>query len=729
MKKITLLKSVLLLILAIGSISTYAQQTYTLVTSNSELVSGGKYLIVSTATSGSGYALGLQNANNRASVAITVSSNSISTTAATATTDTKPFEITLGGSTGTWTLYDAVNATYLRPRTGANNGLQGNTVSQNWTISVAGTGIATMTCENTTTYPRNILRFNSTNVPPIFACYSTGQSDVYLYKLSAPTQAATPTFNPVAGTYTSAQSVSLSSTTSGAHIYYTVDGSDPSSASTEYTTPISVATTTTVKAIAYDASNANASSIATALYTINIAPTPTITVTEVSIPEMVTTVGTPVTETINVSGTNLTGNITLDITGTNATQFNVSPTPLIQSGGSVSSTTVTITYNPLTAGTHTATLELSSAGATTVTRTLNGTATSITVPTPVATTATSVSNTGFTANWDAVSGATSYLLNVYTQTAGANATDLFISEYGEGSGGNKKYIEIFNGTGSTVDLATYTIKKAVNGAGWNATIYNFPTSTTIANNATYVVANNSTDVIGANDYNSTFVTWNGDDAIGLFKNDVLIDVFGTPDTYPGTGWDVAGTTNATVDHIIIRKPSVNSPSTDWTASAGTTVENSQWIVSTTTYTTTDQTTNLGAHTMSGGVSTTPVSGSPFTITAPTTSLAITGLTQGTTYYYNLTAINGSISSELSNTISATTGTGTSIVNNKIENISASNGKVRFDAKSGENIEIYNSLGQRIVQQMASEGQNIINVMNVKGVIIVKVGNKTAKVVL
>ena len=52
--------------------------------------------------------------------------------------------------------------------------------------------------------------------------------------------AAEPTFTPVPGTYTSAQNVSLSSATTGATIYYTVDGSTPTHSSTVFSAPIVV---------------------------------------------------------------------------------------------------------------------------------------------------------------------------------------------------------------------------------------------------------------------------------------------------------------------------------------------------------------------------------------------------------------------------------------------------------------------------------------------------------
>jgi len=80
-------------------------------------------------------------------------------------------------------------------------------------------------------------------------------------------QAATPTFSPTGGTYTSAQSVALSDTTSGAAIHYTTDGSTPTAASTTYTVPISVTATTTINAMATASGLAN-SAVASATFTI-----------------------------------------------------------------------------------------------------------------------------------------------------------------------------------------------------------------------------------------------------------------------------------------------------------------------------------------------------------------------------------------------------------------------------------------------------------------------------
>src|SRR5437588_732821 len=87
--------------------------------------------------------------------------------------------------------------------------------------------------------------------------------------------AATPTFSPAAGTYASAQSVTISDTTAGATIYYTTDGSTPTTASTKYVSAISVASSSTIKAIA-TASGFSTSAVGSAAYTIQTAAaTPT----------------------------------------------------------------------------------------------------------------------------------------------------------------------------------------------------------------------------------------------------------------------------------------------------------------------------------------------------------------------------------------------------------------------------------------------------------------------
>ena len=90
------------------------------------------------------------------------------------------------------------------------------------------------------------------------------------------TGVAPPAIAPPTGTYSSAQTVTMSTTTSGASIYYTLDGSQPTNASTLYTGSFQVTTTTTVKAKAYKTGVA-ASPVSTSVITLNypapVAPT------------------------------------------------------------------------------------------------------------------------------------------------------------------------------------------------------------------------------------------------------------------------------------------------------------------------------------------------------------------------------------------------------------------------------------------------------------------------
>ncbi len=81
------------------------------------------------------------------------------------------------------------------------------------------------------------------------------------------TSAATPAFSVIPGTYTTSQTISITAATAGSAIYFTTNGSAPTTSSSLYSGPIVVSTTETLRAIAV-ASNYNNSAVASAAYTI-----------------------------------------------------------------------------------------------------------------------------------------------------------------------------------------------------------------------------------------------------------------------------------------------------------------------------------------------------------------------------------------------------------------------------------------------------------------------------
>jgi len=139
-----------------------------------------------------------------------------------------------------------------------------------------------------------------------------------------------------------------------------------------------------------------------------------------------------------------------------------------------------------------------------------------------------------------------------TNNGSGGISDLFFSEYIEGSS-NNKVLEIANFTGISVDLSIYTLKLSANGnASWGGP-YSFPMSTSIANQDVYVIANGSSTLCTSenDDLNNAITSFNGNDAIGLFKNDVLIDILG----------DFNSSADYAIDVTLVRKPTIEFPTT------------------------------------------------------------------------------------------------------------------------------------------------------------------------
>jgi hypothetical protein len=130
------------------------------------------------------------------------------------------------------------------------------------------------------------------------------------YTIQLPT-AVKPVFSPAAGTYTAAQSVTLSDKTKNAAIYYTLDGSVPTAKSIQYAGAIQVSSTKTIKAIAI-ASGYNNSAVTSAAYTIQLTP---ITVSLGSNPVLVPQDGVSVAVPVTISAPLSSASVTVTING------------------------------------------------------------------------------------------------------------------------------------------------------------------------------------------------------------------------------------------------------------------------------------------------------------------------------------------------------------------------------------------------------------------------------
>ena len=154
-----------------------AQTYYQLVTSADELVAGGSYLIVNTTSK---KALGTtQNTNNRAAVTVTIENNDTRIN----TLPSTVCELTLGGTTGAWTFFDAgwgSSGGYLYAASSSDNYLRTkatNDANGKWNITIGTNGVATIQAQGTNSH--NLLRYNSGST--LFSCYSTGQQVVCLF--------------------------------------------------------------------------------------------------------------------------------------------------------------------------------------------------------------------------------------------------------------------------------------------------------------------------------------------------------------------------------------------------------------------------------------------------------------------------------------------------------------------------------------------------------------------
>jgi len=268
---------------------------------------------------------------------------------------------------------------------------------------------------------------------------------------------------------------------------------------------------------------------------------------------------------------------------------------------------------------------------------------------PLATDATGEDHESFVANWDAVDGAASYRLDVSTSsTFGTStpATDLFFSEYVEGSSTNK-YLEIFNGTGVSVNLADYRVRLYSNGStSATGTSNDVQLSGTLANGDVVVLKNSGASIYSGTATVVASVNFNGNDAVALYKISTAanVDIFGNIGDDPGSAWTSAS--NSTLDKTLVRKSSVTGGITADPSGSGFPTLESQWEQFNQ-----NDVSHLGSHTFSG-VTPSFVAGYENLAVAGTSQL-VSGLSPVTTYYYRVRAVAGNTSAN-SNIITAVT---------------------------------------------------------------------------
>lgn len=245
---------------------------------------------------------------------------------------------------------------------------------------------------------------------------------------------------------------------------------------------------------------------------------------------------------------------------------------------------------------------------------------------PTATAATGILNNGFTAHWNAVSGASGYVLDAYTQSGGVT--------------------EVIN---QPFTWSTYSLSNGTGGnsGGWSGSVaantFDIPVWT-----ETSAYKGDNCAKIGTSSARGALTT----PTFGSAGNAVL--------TFRAGAWDgaseqttllleITGGGTLSVPSVTMVKGVFSSYSVNITgATASTQVTFRGFQNSNSRFFLDDIIVDVNT------VTTTPVAGSPFSVNAPATSYNVTGLNAATTYYYTVKAVNGSFTTASSNEINLAT---------------------------------------------------------------------------
>lgn len=270
MKKISTLRNMVMLMLALFLVigNVFATKGWKRVTHNTTLAAGDTIII---AAANYDFAISTtQNNNNRAQAAITKMGDE-----AIFVGTVQAFVLQNGDNTGTFHIYDFdANGGYLYAPGSGNYLKTASTLPTNgsadWEISIFGNDSITIIAHNTAAQGGNQtrMRYNTNN--NLFSCYGPTSNvrepvTIYRYEEIEAALIEMPTFSLASGTYFESQQISIDCATEGANILYTTDGSDPVQNGITYEGPITISTTTTLKAVAFI--NTDYSYVNTATYT------------------------------------------------------------------------------------------------------------------------------------------------------------------------------------------------------------------------------------------------------------------------------------------------------------------------------------------------------------------------------------------------------------------------------------------------------------------------------
>lgn len=336
------------------------------------------------------------------------------------------------------------------------------------------------------------------------------------------------------------------------------------------------------------------------------------------------------------------------------------------------------------------------------------------LPQMEATEADLITNRSFRCNWLPLAKAESYDLRVYSiEEKPLVASELFFSKYIEGASNNRA-LEVYNGTGRNIDLSEYAIYMENNGlGGLNKNRFTFP-KRTLAPGETYLLTDgnmkiaevkNAADTLIGYAPNGSIFYFTGNDAIGLFKNNTLIDLIGYEDQVAAWGQD----------RTFYRKAGVYAPQPKFYPE--------EWIEYGK-----DHGENAGSHTMNatGDVRCAVISER---LSGDIHAFDVTNLEADKTYYYSVMAYSGDLTTSYCTPVLVRTLIATSIDQNVSEKdirVSVIDGELRIESDHPQQITICQMDG-KICKQAYLQGTFYTFSLPTQGIYLIKSEQNTIKI--